>query len=68
VLPPAADKQSRVDTYGYLQGTVQADGSIAFALQELSENDLLSSKWPNAPAAAIHECYIHNSDNTSAGK
>ena len=68
VLPPAADKQSRVDTYGYLQGTVQADGSIAFALQELSENDLLRSKWPNAPAAAIHECYIHNSDNTSAGK
>ena len=61
-LPPDADKASRTNIYGYLQGTVHADGSIDFLLHELSENDLVQSKWPNAPLDAIHECYIHNSD------
>jgi len=65
-LPKNADKASKTNIYGYLQGTVQADGSIDFALHELSESDLLQSKWPNAPVEAIHECFIHNSD--SAGK
>jgi hypothetical protein len=62
-LPREADKASRTDIYGYLQGTVHADGSIDFALHELSEEDLVQSKWPNAPLNAIHECFIHNSDN-----
>jgi hypothetical protein len=61
-LPQFADKASKTNIYGYLQGTVQADGSIDFALHELSESDLVASKWPNAPMDAIHECYIHNSD------
>lgn len=61
-LPPESDQASRANIYGYLQGTVQADGSIAFALHELSESDLVQSKWPNAPQDAIHECFIHNSD------
>jgi hypothetical protein len=62
-LPQFADKASRTNIYGYLQGTVQADGSIDFALHELSEGDLVASKWPNSPLDAIHECYIHNSDS-----
>jgi hypothetical protein len=62
-LPQFADKSSKTNIYGYLQGTVQADGSIDFALHELSEGDLVASKWPNAPLDAIHECYIHNSDS-----
>lgn len=65
-LPQFADKASKTNIYGYLQGTVQADGSIDFALHELSESDLVASKWPSAPMDAIHECYIHNSD--AAGK
>jgi hypothetical protein len=65
-LPQFADKASKTNIYGYLQGTVQADGSIDFALHELTEDDLIKSKWPNAPLDAIHDCYIHNSD--SAGK
>jgi hypothetical protein len=65
-LPQFADKASKTNIYGYLQGTVQADGSIDFALHELSESELVASKWPNAPLDAIHECYIHNSD--AAGK
>ena len=65
-LPKGADKASKTNIYGYLQGTVQANGSIGFVLHELSESDLGESRWPNAPLDAIHECYIHNSDD--AGK
>ena len=67
-LPREADKASRANIYGYMQGTVHSDGSIVFALHELSENDLVQSKWPAAPLDAIHECYIHNSDSTDSEK
>ena len=66
LLPPGVDKASKTDIYGYLQGTVHADGAIDFALRELSEPDLVAHKWPEAQVDAIHECYIHNSD--SSGK
>ncbi len=62
-LPREADKASRSNIYGFLQGAVHADGSIDFVLRELSESDLIQSKWPNAPLDAIHECFIHNSDS-----
>jgi hypothetical protein len=65
-LPKDVDKASRTDIYGYLQGIVHADGSIDFVLHVLTESDLVESKWPNAPLDAIHECFIHNSDD--AGK
>jgi hypothetical protein len=45
-----------------MRGTVQADGSIDFSLHELTENDLIRSKWPNAPLNAIHECYVDNAE------
>jgi len=61
-LPAEADPASQTHIYGYMQGTVQADGQIVFSLHQLSEKDLLSAKWPNAPADAIHECFIHNAD------
>jgi hypothetical protein len=61
-LPQGADKASKTDIYGFLQGTVHADGSIDFALHELSENDLIQSKWPNAPPAAIQDCFNNNKD------
>jgi hypothetical protein len=62
LLPPSADKASKTMIYGYMQGSVHSDGSIDFALHELNEADLVQSKWANAPAAAIHECFIHNAD------
>jgi len=68
MLPQGADKTSRTDVYGYMQGTVHADGAIDFKLYELTENDLLQARWPNAPAEAIHECFIHNSDSTAESK
>jgi hypothetical protein len=63
-LPKGADKASKTDIYGYLQGTVHGDGTIDFALRELSEADLVAAKWPAAPLNAIHECYVGNSDDS----
>jgi hypothetical protein len=62
-LPRGADKASKTNIYGYLQGAVHADGTIDFKLRELSEADLLAVRWPDAPADAIHDCYVHNSDD-----
>jgi hypothetical protein len=67
-LPSGVDKASKTNIYGYLQGTVHGDGSIEFALHEISENDLIQSRWPNAPLDAIHECYIHNTEAGTAAK
>ena len=61
-LPRAADKSAKTHIYGYVQGQVQPDGQIDFKLHELSEEDLVKSRWPNAPLDAIHECYINNAD------
>jgi hypothetical protein len=61
-LPKDVDKTSKTNIYGYLQGTVHSDGTIDFGLHELSEKDLVQSKWPSAPLDAIHDCYIHNTE------
>ena len=61
-LPRAAEPTAREHIYGYMQGTVNPDGTVNFSLHELSEDDLIKYKWPNAPLDAIHECYVHNSD------
>lgn len=61
-LPRTAKRGAKTMIYGYVQGTVRADGVIDFALKELSEQDLVNAKWPNAPNDAIHECYVHNGD------
>jgi hypothetical protein len=62
VLPPNADKASKTMIYGYMQGNVHSDGSIDFALHKINEADMVQSKWANAPADAIHECFVHNAD------
>ena len=61
-LPKVADPASKTDIYGYLRGTVHADGTIDFALKEMTEAELIKHRWPNAPLDAIHECFIHNAD------
>jgi hypothetical protein len=62
-LPRSADKESKSRIYGYLQGIVHGDGTIDFKLHELSEDDLVQAKWPEAPLDEIHWCYVHNSDD-----
>lgn len=63
-LPKDADKSSLTDIYGYLRGTVHADGTIDFALEQVSEDDMKRARWPNAPLDAIHECVVDNSDSS----
>jgi hypothetical protein len=61
-LPQTAEQGAREHIYGYVQGTVNPDGAIDFALHELTERDLIDARWPNAPLDAIHWCYVHNAD------
>jgi hypothetical protein len=61
-LPPTVDPRSKTHIYGYLQVKVHADGTMDFQLKEISEEEMLRHKWPEAPEAAIHECYVDNSD------
>ena len=61
-LPKTADKTAKSHIYGYVQGTVHSDGQIDFKLRELSEDDLVKSRWPDAPLDAIHECVVDNAD------
>ena len=61
-LPKTADKAAKTHIYGFVQGLVHADGQIDFKLRELSEDDLVKSRWPNAPLDAIHECVVNNAD------
>ncbi len=61
-LPADAHKGAKTMVYGWVQGKVSKDGSIKFDFHELSEQDLIAAKWSNAPADAIHECFIHNGD------
>ena len=62
VLPKTAHPGAKTHIYGYLRGMVQPDGTIEFSLHELSEEDLVRVRWPEAPLDAIHECYLHNAD------
>jgi hypothetical protein len=62
-LPKDAGKGSLTDIYGYMQGTVQADGTIDFTLHQISEDEMKQAKWPNAPLDAIHDCVVDNSDS-----
>ena len=48
--------------YSYLKATVRNDGTIAFDLKEISEQEMVAHKWPVAPLSAIHECFIHNAE------
>jgi hypothetical protein len=61
-LPKTAAKEAKTHIYGFMQGLVHADGQIDFKLHELSEDNLIKSRWPNAPLAAIHECVVNNGD------
>jgi len=61
-LPQGVDPTARTHFYGYMQGTVQADGAVTFTLHEISEGDMVKNKWPDASLDAIHECSIHNAD------
>jgi hypothetical protein len=61
-LPPTVASGSKTHIYGYLQATVHPDGTVDFALKEISEEEMQSHKWPEAPSDAIHTCFVANAD------
>lgn len=61
-LPKTAARGAKTKVYGYVRGNVQADGSIDFQFVELTEKELMDAKWPDVPAAAVHECFVGNAD------
>jgi len=62
LLPPNPAPGSKTHVYGYLQATVYPLGTVSFEMLEIGESEMIASRWPNAPLAAIYECFAHNSD------
>jgi hypothetical protein len=62
LLPATAAAGSKTHIYGYLQATVYPTGAVTFQMLEISEAQMIASRWPNAPLGAVYECYTHNSD------
>jgi hypothetical protein len=67
-LPKNPDPEAKTDVYGYMQGTVTADGKIAFTLRTIERQEMKNHKWPNAPDAAIDWCFDANSDSVEEKK
>ena len=61
-LPSEAgpNQKAMTDVYGYLQGTVMKDGSINFAFQKLTVDDLLRANTAKLPESLVHWCYNEN--------
>jgi hypothetical protein len=66
-LPVPASEKARQDVYGYLVGTVAADGTIQFGFQEIQEADVPPTTRRDYPATLVHWCFAHNSQNTDPG-
>ena len=66
-LPVPSSAAARQDVYGYLIGTVAADGTIQFAFQEIREPDIPAATRLEYPATLVHWCFAHNSRNTDPG-
>ena len=61
-LPAKPGAGAKTHIYGYLRGTVHGDGTITFALHELSREDLAKVKWPEEQPKDLDWCYDHNAD------
>ncbi len=64
VLPVPPSDTAKKDAYGYLIGTVAADGTIQFAFQEVREQDVPLGVRRDYPQTLVHWCFAHNSKNT----
>ena len=60
-LPPGTvpSPHAQTQVYGYLLGTVQADGSIQFAFKKLTQDDLTAANNDYTPDA-ITDCFVNN--------
>jgi hypothetical protein len=61
-LPPEAgpNQEAMTDVYGYLTGTAMSDGSISFAFQKLSVDDLLRANQGGPPESLVRWCFDEN--------
>ena len=64
-LPAGAPKEAMTDVYGYLVATVGADGSVAFAFQKLSVDDLLRANRGRLADSLVHWCFDQNRQLTA---
>jgi hypothetical protein len=63
-LPPGWEAASAAETnvYGYMIGSVHADGSIGYAFHRLSEEDIPGSVTEKYTPAFVHWCFAENSE------
>jgi hypothetical protein len=63
-LPPTASraKEARQKVYGYLLGTVQGDGSIDFAFQEIKRQDIPNTVQQRYTPEFVDGCFEKNVD------
>jgi len=59
-LPQGAPPGAMTDVYGYLLATASDDGTIGFAFQKLSVDDLLRQNRGRLPDALVHWCFDRN--------
>ena len=53
-------KAAKTDVYGYLLGTVHADGTIDFSFREVTQKDVPQSVQQRLQAATIEQCFTGN--------
>ena len=58
---PPAPARTILDTYGYLLGTVSAEGNIEFTFQEIHESDVPQYVRTRYTAKTLPFCFEHNS-------
>ena len=63
-LPPDAKsaRAAETDVYGFLTGTVHADGRINFVFQRLKETDIPSAVVGRYTPEFVHWCFVENSE------
>lgn len=62
-LPENPPKTAKTDVYGYLLGTVAADGTIQFSFQEIHESDIPQEVRQRYPDSLVPWCFARNSQN-----
>jgi hypothetical protein len=61
--PPDDAPRAKTDVYGYLLGTVSADGTIQFSFKEVRDTDVPHYVRQRYPAKEVLWCFVHNSQN-----
>ena len=62
-LPDPHPATAQTDVYGYLLGTVSANGTIDFSFEDAQESDIPPGVQQRYPATSIPWCFQHNSQN-----